>query len=142
MQTTEREEKRTSPRRLKYPKYYQDTKRLSITIIRKQYEKLVKSAKLYEKRPATFSRDVIVSFLEQDQLLPKEIAEELSRLKVLGGRYGNLLNQIAERMNSSQKRLFFEPLEAKKIVEKFVRELERVIKTLKNGISLPQQKEP
>lgn len=138
----EREEKRISPRRLKYPKYYQDTKRLSITITKKQYETLVKAAKLYEKRPTTFSRDVIVSFLEQDRILPKEIAEELRRLKILGGRYGNLLNQIAEKMNSSQKRLIFEPLEAKKTVEKFVRELERVIKTLKNDISLSHQKQP
>lgn len=135
-------EKRASPRRLKYPDYYKDTKRLNITLRKKDYEKTTNVAILYARRPTTFAAEVLVAFLEKETLLPKEVAQELRALKVIAGQYGNLLNQIATRMNATQKRLIFEPLRAKKTIEKYTQEMERVIKKLKNDISLPREKEP
>jgi hypothetical protein len=138
----ENAERKVTFRKLKYPDYYSDIKRLTMTLRKSIYEKMVRIATEYAKRPTTFATEVLVAFLEKETPLPKEIAEELRALKKIAGQYGNLLNQIATRMNATQKRLIFEPLRAKKTIENYTKEMERVIKKLKNDISLSREKEP
>lgn len=135
-------EKRISPRKLKYPAYYQKIKRPNLTFYSDEYARVEKAAQRYGKRPTTFMKESIIVFLDDAIMLPADVVKALYDLKVQVFRNGNLLNQIAARMNATQKRLIFDPLEAKKKTEKLIEAMEETLKylTKQSGFSGSQQK--
>lgn len=120
--------------------YLQRIKRLMVTLTRDEYRALIRHFRTdnhhgkRKKGLAPFLVKAAFATLDRRPFLPDEVSQSLAVLGWQTHQVANGLQSIAERLSSAQRSLIFDPLEAKKKVQRLYAELEKVILTcLANG---------
>lgn len=119
--------------------YFQRVKRLMVTLHQEEFRTLVRYFKAQGRQVtrrglAPFLVKAAFATLDRRPFLPDEVSQSLAVLGWQTHQVANGLQSIAERLSSAQRSLIFDPLEAKKKVQRLYAELEKVILTcLANG---------
>lgn len=94
--------KKRSDYQREYRQNYQ-AQRVNLTLNRAEYRKFASAAKKQGQKPTTYIKELALASLENQALIPSEIAKELEVLRFAVLNIANNVNQIAHHSNTVKR---------------------------------------
>jgi hypothetical protein len=124
---TNTNQRHPSPRRLKYPEYFESIHRRTITFSLEEETEIQQAAKQHQIKPTPFVKMASLAYIHKSYVVPQDILEQLKRLERLVLIDSNNLNQLVAQTNTLKKVTFADLYHADRILKAILDKLENFI---------------
>lgn len=118
-----------SLRRLKYPEYFENIHRRTITLSIEEDAEIEQAAKQHQIKPTPFVKLASLAYIHKTYIVPQDILEQLKKLERIVLIDSNNLNQLVAQANTLKKVTFADLYHADRILKSILDKLENFIKT-------------